>query len=260
MFKHTRPTTTEALAHRRVHHWPHVTPSATNRHLARVGKQSNLDEEFATLIPTIRILMIDKHEIVREGLRTLLAEEHEMAVIGEATHSSEALGLVARLKPDVILIDLMLAEKDGIETIRHIHQLHPSGQIVVLTSFCEERMVRAAIQAGATGYLLKDLLKADLISAIQAAARGEPTLHPAAQRVLMRQSSNHAFQALTERELDVLRLLAQGRSNRQIGDALCLTEGTVKGYVSTILAKLQVEDRTQAALYAVKHGLVPLNT
>jgi len=259
MLKHTRPTNTETLAHRRANHWPHGTLGATNRHTARVDKPSNLNEGFTPLIPAIRILVIDKHEIVRAGLRSLLAKEHEMAVIGEATQSSEALSLVARLKPDVILIDLMLAEKDGIETIRRMHQLHPSGQIVVLTSFCEDRMVRAAIQAGATGYLLKDLLKADLLSAIQAAARGEPTLHPTAQRILMRQSSNHAFHVLTARELEVLRLIAQGRSNRQIGDTLCLTEGTVKGYVSTILAKLQVEDRTQAALYAVKHGLVELN-
>jgi DNA-binding NarL/FixJ family response regulator len=130
-------------------------------------------------------------------------------------------------------------------------------QILVLTSFGEDQRVRDAIQAGATGYLLKDVLKADLLRAIRAAARGEPTLHPEAQRVLMRQAAAPVSRIwdLTERERDVLGLLAQGRSNKEIAATLHLTEGTVKGYVSTILDKLEVDDRTQAALYAVKHGM-----
>ncbi|MDQ3248728.1 MAG: response regulator transcription factor [Chloroflexota bacterium] len=204
---------------------------------------------------TVRVLIVDPYQIVREGLRTLLGEEKTLTVVGEAARGRDALHLVGRLQPDVILIDLLLPDKDGLETIRCLHALLPTAQIVVLTTASDEQSVRAAIGAGATGYLLKDLRKDELIEAMRSAARGEPVLHPEAQRALMRQVTALPFQALTERELDVLRLIAQGRSNRQIADTLCLTEGTVKGYVSIMLAKLQVEDRTQAALYAVKHGL-----
>jgi len=206
----------------------------------------------------IRVLIVDDHTIVREGLRTLLAEEAEIEVVGEAANGLEALGLVATCQPQVVLMDLVMAGIDGIETTRRIRQMNSPCQVLVLTSFGDDQRVRDAVQAGAIGYLLKDVLKADLLRAIHAAARGEPTLHPEAQRVLIRQTRTPVapFRDLTERELDVLRLIGQGKSNREIATALHLTEGTVKGYVSTILAKLQVEDRTQAALYAVRHGLV----
>ena len=206
----------------------------------------------------IRVLIVDDHTIVREGLRTLLAEEAEIEVVGEAANGLEALGLVAMHQPQVVLMDLVMAGIDGIETTRRIRQMNSPCQVLVLTSFGDDQRVRDAVQAGAIGYLLKDVLKADLLRAIHAAARGEPTLHPEAQRVLIRQTRTPAapFRDLTERELDVLRLIGQGKSNREIATTLHLTEGTVKGYVSTILAKLQVEDRTQAALYAVRHGLV----
>ena len=206
----------------------------------------------------IRVLIVDDHTIVREGLRTLLAEEAEIEVVGEAANGLEALGLVAMHQPQVVLMDLVMAGIDGIETTRRIRQMNSPCQVLVLTSFGDDQRVRDAVQAGAIGYLLKDVLKADLLRAIHAAARGEPTLHPEAQRVLIRQTRTPSapFRDLTERELDVLRLIGQGKSNREIATTLHLTEGTVKGYVSTILAKLQVEDRTQAALYAVRHGLV----
>jgi DNA-binding NarL/FixJ family response regulator len=207
----------------------------------------------------IRVLIVDDHEIVREGLETLLAEETSVTVVGQATNGAEAVALAASLQPDVILMDLVMPELDGIEATRRIRQAGAASQILVLTSFADDQKVREAIEAGAIGYLLKDVLKADLLRAIQTAAQGKPTLHPEAQSYLMRQvsaSSPSASQPnLTERERDVLRLIATGQSNKQIALTLHLTEGTVKGYVSAILAKLGVADRTQAALYAVKHGL-----
>jgi DNA-binding NarL/FixJ family response regulator len=160
-------------------------------------------------------------------------------------------------------MDVVMPELDGIEATRRIRRASPASQILVLTSFADDQKVREAIEAGAIGYLLKDVLKADLLRAIQTAAQGKPTLHPEAQSYLMRQVSTPSTPApsinLTERELDVLRLIAQGQSNKEIATTLHLTEGTVKGYVSAILAKLGVADRTQAALHAVKHGLAGSN-
>lgn len=208
---------------------------------------------------TIRILIVDDHEIVREGLQTLLSEEAEVEVVGQAHNGLQAVTLARSLQPDVILMDLVMPELGGIEATRRIRQAGLSSQILVLTSFANDQNVREAIEAGAIGYLLKDVLKADLLRAIQMAAQGKPTLHPEVQGYLMRQV-NAASTAprppqLTDREFDVLRLVARGHSNKEIAAALHLTEGTVKGYVSAILAKLGVADRTQAALYAVKHGL-----
>ena len=212
----------------------------------------------------IRVLIVDDHEIVREGLETLLAEETTVTVVGQAPNGAEAVALAASLQPDVILMDLVMPELDGIEATRRIRQTGAASQILVLTSFADDQKVREAIEAGAIGYLLKDVLKADLLRAIHTAAQGKPTLHPEAQSYLMRQvsvSSTSASQThLTERERDVLRLIANGQSNKQIAVTLHLTEGTVKGYVSAILAKLGVADRTQAALYAVKHGLAGPNS
>lgn len=206
----------------------------------------------------IRVLIVDDHAIVREGLAMLLTEEDWIEVVGEAGNGVEAAAKTAELTPHVILMDLVMPEMDGIAATRHIRKAHPQSQILVLTSFAEDQRVRDAIQAGAIGYLLKDVLKADLLKAIQSAARGEPTLHPEAQRQLMRQVTtpqNTLLDVLTSREVDVLRLIARGLSNKEIAANLFLTEGTVKGYVSAILAKLEVADRTQAALYAVKNGL-----
>ncbi len=204
-------------------------------------------------------MIVDDHEIVREGLQTLLNEEPDLQVVGQAHTGAQAVALAHSLQPDVILMDLVMPEMDGIEATRRIRQAGLPGQILVLTSFANDQNVREALEAGAIGYLLKDVLKADLRRAIHLAAQGKPTLHPEVQGYLIRHvnaaSAAARLPQLTDRELDVLRLVARGYSNKEIAAALHLTEGTVKGYVSAILAKLGVADRTQAALYAVKHGL-----
>jgi DNA-binding NarL/FixJ family response regulator len=207
----------------------------------------------------IRVLIVDDHEIVRWGLATLLAEEPEIDVVGQADTGACALELAGSIRPDVILMDLQLPDHDGVEVTRRIVEDGLPSQVVVLTSFSDDNRVREAIQAGAIGYLLKDVRRTDLVRAIQDAAQGRPALHPEAQRQLMRQVADtpepSPLRILTDRERDVLRLIGEGHSNRQIAATLHLTEGTVKGYVSTILAKLGVADRTQAALIAVRHGL-----
>jgi DNA-binding NarL/FixJ family response regulator len=209
-------------------------------------------------MPAIRVLIVDDHEIVREGLQTLLSEENDIAVTGQARDGAEAVRVAAATRPDVVLMDLAMPGLEGIEAIRQVRAASPASRVLVLTSFVDDRRVLEAIQAGATGYLMKDVLKSDLLDAIRAAAQGQPTLHPLAQQALMRQTFAAGTQphaSLTERERDVLRLIAQGHSNKEIAVALFLSEGTIKGYVSAILDKLGVNDRTQAALYAVKHGL-----
>ncbi len=214
----------------------------------------------------IRLLIVDDHAIVREGLRTLLAETPDLEIVGEAVDGPSAVTQALALKPDVMLLDLMLPGFTGIEVTQRVHQALPACRILLLTSFAEDQNVVAAMQAGAAGYLLKDVLQADLLSAIRQAMLGEPVLHPEAQRKLidhlMRPKAPAAgaggtqVAELTEREHDVLRLIAQGRSNREIADQLHITEGTVKGHVSNILSKLHLQDRTQAALFAVRSGLV----
>lgn len=212
---------------------------------------------------SIRVLIVDDHEIVREGLQTLLAEEPDFEVVGTAGDGISAVALAQSAKPDVVVMDLVMPGLDGIEATRRIHNSNPQARVLVLTTFADDQHVREAIQAGATGYLLKDVLKADLLRALRDAAAGRPSLHPEVQQHLMREVAGKASAAqeqalhasLTEREVGILRLIAEGRSNKEIAAALYLTEGTIKGYVSTIFDKLGVEDRTQAALYAVKHGL-----
>jgi len=207
----------------------------------------------------IRILIADDHELVREGLRMFLAEEKEIEVVGEAANGAEAVSLASAIQPDVVLMDVVMPNMNGVEATRRIRERNPACQVLILTSFADDRYVRDALQAGAIGYLLKDVLKPELLRAIRAAAQGQPTLHPEAQRGLIRHISEPTEPSLvddlTERECDVLRLIARGRSNKEIAATLHLTEGTVKGYVSAILSKLGVEDRTQAALYAVRNGL-----
>lgn len=207
----------------------------------------------------VRVMIVDDHTIVREGLQTLLEEDPNIEIVGSAANGAQALTLAEQLLPDVILMDLVMPEMDGITATRQLHERGNTARVLVLTSFADDQKVRDAIQAGAVGYLLKDVLKPDLLRAIFNALEGRSTLHPDVQQMLMRQSSTRTeplpHHSLTEREMSVLRLIAQGRSNKEIATALFLTEGTVKGYISTIFDKLDVEDRTQAALYAVKQGL-----
>ncbi|HKY52840.1 MAG TPA: response regulator transcription factor [Anaerolineales bacterium] len=207
----------------------------------------------------IGILIVDDHEIVREGLRTLLAEETSIKVVGEAADGAEGVSLALALRPDVILMDLVMPNVDGIEAMRRLQETDTHWRVLVLTSFAEDTLVRRALEVGAVGYLMKDALKAELIQAIHAAAQGQPYLHREVQRRLIQHvtaapQSSTQFD-LTRREQDVLRLISQGQSNKEIARELHITEGTVKGHVSIILAKLGVSDRTQAALFAVRHGL-----
>lgn len=206
----------------------------------------------------IRILLVDDHAVVLEGLRSLLDQYVDIAVIGEAHDGKGAVGEAERLKPDVVLLDMKMPGMNGIETITALKQRMPELAVLVFTSFAEDSQVREAINAGALGYLLKDALRDDLVRAIRAVAAGQAWLHPQAQRQVLewlRRPPSPTDQ-LTPRERDVLVLLAQGLSNKHIARRLELSEGTVKGYVSQVLDKLGVNDRTQAALLAHKEGLV----
>lgn len=208
----------------------------------------------------IRVLIVDDHRVVREGLQAFLGEERdEIELVGEAEDGEEAVRAAEALRPNVILMDLVMPGVDGIETLRRLRERGVESRVLILTTFVDDERVRAAIEAGAVGYLLKDVDREELLGAIRAAVAGKPTLHPAAQETLIRQVTAprepSPFDPLTDRELDVLRLIAQGRSNKAIAAELDLGLGTVKGYVSEILAKLQVTSRTQAALLAVEKGL-----
>jgi NarL family two-component system response regulator LiaR len=241
-----------------------VEPEAArslNARLARGDSSNCVTPAEKELTMPIRLMIVDDHAIVREGLRMLLGDEPEVELVGEATDGPSAVDKATLLQPDVILMDLMLPGADGIEVTRRILAQQPECRILLLTSFAEDQKVVAAMQAGAAGYLLKDVLKADLLSAIQRAARGEPVMHPEAQRKLIQHLAQPKAEPdrLTERERDVLILIGNGRSNREIAHTLGITEGTVKGHVSNILSKLHLQDRTQAALYAVREGLLPSN-
>jgi len=208
-------------------------------------------------LPPIRIILVDDHAIVREGVRAILDTQDDLRVVGEFASGNEALAAAAPLKPDLALVDLKMPGLSAVETIRGLHERVPGIRVLVFTSFGEDALVRATLDAGATGFLIKDALKDDLVLAIRSVAAGQPYLAPAAQRQLMElvRKPFDPRQALTTRESEVLRLIADGLSNKQIARQLQLTEGTVKGYVSQILSKLHLEDRTQAALYAVRQGI-----
>ena len=217
----------------------------------------------------IRVLLVDDHAMVRQGLRTFLELHGNLTqlpirVIGEAVNGIEAVELAQRCQPDIVLLDLVMPEMDGIQATIRILECSPQSRVLILTSFGEEEKVLPAIQAGAHGYLLKDIAPDQLIQAIRNAYRGEVQLHPNAAKQLMsvishkdalvRSSGMEAGQ-LTEREYEVLGWIASGRNNREIAGKMFISEKTVKTHVSNILGKLHLEDRTQAAIYAWKHGL-----
>jgi NarL family two-component system response regulator LiaR len=210
----------------------------------------------------ITVLIADDHAVVREGIRSFLAVQEDIDVVGEAEDGARAVAAVERLVPDVVLMDLVMPQMDGLEALRELRAVSPTTRVVVLTSYAQDEKVLAAIRAGAAGYLLKDVRPPELLEAIRRAADGEAWLHPTAAARLMRElaergAAEEADAArLTPRELEVLRLLAQGRSNKAIAQELVVSEKTVKTHVSNILAKLHLADRTQAALYAVRQRLV----
>ncbi len=210
---------------------------------------------------SIRLVIADDHAIVRQGLKTLLADEPDIDVVGEAANGDEAAEMAEKLAADVLLLDLQMPVSGGMSAIEALHQQGSGVRIIVLSSFAEDRQVRQAIQAGVAGYLLKDVGRADLVQAIRNAHAGQPALHPEVQRRLMRQLSTpdapDPVESLTARELDELRHIAAGRSNKEIAKALYLSEVTIKGYTSTLFGKLGVSDRTQAALFALRAGVSP---
>ena len=206
----------------------------------------------------IRILLVDDHSVVRKGLRMFLSLDPELEVVGEARDGAEAVRMAHELKPDVVLMDLLMPVMDGIQATAMIRRELPDTEVLALTSVLEDSSVVGAVRAGAIGYLLKDTHAEALCGAIKAAAAGQVQLAPqAAERLLREVRTPESPEALTERETDVLRLVAKGRANKEIAHELNIGEKTVKSHVSSILAKLNVPSRTQAALYAVRIGLVP---
>ncbi len=214
----------------------------------------------------ISVLIVDDHPIVRQGLRTLLELQDDIHLAGEAVNGRSAVDLTARLKPDVVLMDLVMPDLDGIAATRQISALGQGTRVIALTSFVEDDKVIPAIQAGAVSFLLKDVSPEDLIDAIRAAYQGEARLHPTVMRKLMNQvaaipsqqapaASPSPANDLTEREREVLRLVAEGLSNREIAEKLVISEKTVKTHISSLLGKLGLEDRTRLAIYAIKNGM-----
>jgi two-component system, NarL family, response regulator LiaR len=211
----------------------------------------------------IRVLIVDDHQVVRQGLRAFLELQEDVAVVGEAADGEAAVALVRELNPDVVLMDLVMPRQDGIAATRQIKSGAPGVRVIALTSFTDDDKVFPAIQAGASSYLLKDVSPDDLAEAIRAAYRGEARLHPDVMRRLMDQVAAQAGpprqpygEDLTERELEVVRLVAQGCNNRDIAEALFISEKTVKTHISNVLSKVHLVDRTQLAIYAIKKGLV----
>jgi NarL family two-component system response regulator LiaR len=216
----------------------------------------------------ICVLLVDDHAVVRQGLRMFIEMQSDMAVVGEGANGLEAVELATRLKPDVILLDLKLPEMDGVEATRKILAADPQARVLILTSFGEDDKVFPAIRAGAQGYLLKDIQPRDLIQAIRESHQGKAQLHPDVARRLMQAVSGDMpaekpkpaslpaeLQELTEREREVLGMIAQGLTNHEIAEEMVISEKTVKTHVSNLLDKLGLEDRTRAAIWALKHGL-----
>jgi two-component system, NarL family, response regulator LiaR len=208
----------------------------------------------------IMVMLVDDHAIVRQGLRTYLELQPDIEVVGEAGDGIAAVAIARDKLPDIILMDLVMPNSDGVEATRAVTTVSPSTKVIVLTSFSEDEKVFASIKAGAQGYLMKDVLPQDLVKAIRTVHRGEAQLDPEIARKLMQEFTNPQPAApkhdLTERELEVLTLIAHGKSNKEISEDLVLSEKTVKTHVSNILQKLHLSDRTQAAVYALRQKIV----
>jgi len=210
----------------------------------------------------ITVLLVDDHAVVRQGVRIFLETQADLSVVGEAGSGEEAVALAAQHVPDIVLMDLIMPDMDGVETTRRVKQVSPRSQVVVLTSYHEDEHIFPALKAGALSYVLKDLSAQELAEAVRKAAKGEALLHPrVASRVIKelqgrREEGINPFTELSERELEVLKLIADGMSNAEMAAKLVLSEKTIKGHVSNILGKLHLADRTQAAVYAWREGVV----
>jgi len=214
-------------------------------------------------VEKIKVLIVDDHQVVRQGLRTFLELQEDIFVIGEAEDGKQAMEMVHLLQPDVVLMDLVMPQMDGITATEQIHALNLPIKVIALTSFSEDDKVFPAIQAGAASYLLKDVSPDDLVDAIRAAHHGEARLHPEIARKLMQQvlqmrtsAQESSLDELTLREREVIRLVALGRNNREIAQELFISEKTVKTHIGHLLGKLNLEHRTQLAIYAIKNKLV----
>ena len=208
----------------------------------------------------IQVMLVDDHNVVRSGLATFLKAYEDLELVGEARNGLEALALCHRKKPDVILMDLMMPEMDGIAATRAILADYPEIKIIAMTSFEDEQLVQGVLAAGAISYLLKNVTAEELAKAIREAVSGRSTLSPEAARVLIQATrpTKQPLFDLTERELEVLNLVVQGQSNQQIAEAMVISLATVKAHISSILSKLQVSSRAEATAYAIKHKIVSL--
>lgn len=210
----------------------------------------------------ITVMIVDDHEMVRQGAAGYLAAQREITVVAEAESGEEAVRLALEQVPDVVLMDLVMPGMDGIEATRRVKDASPRTQIIVLTSYHQDEHIFPALRAGAISYLLKDVKATDLVEAIHRAARGEATLHPRIAARLIKEfrggdpDPENPFTVLTDREMEVLKLIARGRPNIEIAEELVISVGTVKGHVSNILSKLHLADRTQAAVFAWQEGIV----
>jgi NarL family two-component system response regulator LiaR len=210
----------------------------------------------------ITVMIVDDHEMVRKGARGYLDAQPDITVVGESESGEEAVLLAREVVPDVVLMDLVMPGMDGVEATRQVKDISPRTNIIVLTSYHQDEHIFPALKAGAISYLLKDVKARELVTAIQKAARGEATLHPRVAARLIKQvrmgkpEKSSSFTELTDREVEVLTLIARGQTNQKISEELVISVGTVKGHVSNILSKLQLADRTQAAVYAWQEGIV----
>ncbi len=210
----------------------------------------------------ITVVLVDDHQLVRWGVRSFLEKQPDITVLGEASSGAEALRLAAELVPDVVLMDLVMPDMDGVETTRRLKQVSPQTQVIILTSYHDDEHIFPAIRAGALSYILKDVGSSELAEIVRKAARGEAVMHPhVAARVMQELRAPHTPNApfaseLSEREIEVLRLIAEGCNNTEIAERLVISEHTVKRHVSNILSKLHLADRTQAAVYAWREGVV----